>query len=356
MTYRVIQWTTGNVGFHALRAIIRHPDLELVGVFAHSQEKVGRDAGELCNIEERTGIIATDNTEDLLALNADCVCYNAIGETRINQTIEELSRILSSGTNIVSSSLIFLIYPPFADRMLTEPLEEACRKGRASLFTNGVDPGFSGDLMPLTLMSLCERVDSVRVQELFDYGAYNDPEFTGAQFGFGKPLEYRPPLMFPGAVTAGWGGVVRMVADALDVRIEEMRETHDRRVAEETFETKMMTVKQGTVAAVRFQVEGIVNGRPAIVAEHVNRMRPDIAPDWPMPPEGKTSVHRVVVEGAPSLTCDLEMVADDGEHTTGGVIATAMRVINAIPAVCEAPPGMVSTLDLPLVTARHLMR
>jgi hypothetical protein len=355
-TYRVIQWTTGNVGFHSLRAIIRHPDLELVGVFAHSQEKVGKDAGELCGIEERTGITSTNDADALLALDADCVCYNAVGETRMKQAVEELCRILSSGKNVVSTSLIFLIYPPFADRKLTEPLEEACRQGGTSLFTNGVDPGFSGDLMPLTIMGLCERVDSVHVQELFDYGSYDDPDFTGAQFGLGRPLDYSPPLMYPGAVTAGWGPMVRMVADALDVRLDEIRESHDRWVTEEAFDTKMMTVKKGTVAAIRFLVEGIVNGRPAIVAEHVNRMRPDMAPDWPKPPEGKTCVHRVMVEGSPSMTCDLEMVGYDGEPTTGGVIATALRVVNAIPAVCAAPPGLISTLDLPLITARHLMR
>jgi hypothetical protein len=325
-------------------------------VFAHSQEKVGKDAGELCGIEERTGIISTNDVDALLALDADCVCYNAIGEIRMPQAVEELCRILSSEKNVVSTSIIFLIYPPFADRKLREPLESACRQGGTSLFTNGMDPGFSGDLMPLTLMGLCEKVDSVRVQELFDYGGYDDPDFTGAHFGFGRPLDYEPPLMFPGAVTAGWGCMVHMVADALDVQIDELRESHDRWVTDETFETKMMTVKTGTVAAVRFVVEGIVNGKPAIVAEHVNRMRPDNAPDWPKPSDGRTCVHRVVIEGSPSMTCDLEMVGYDGEHTTGGVIATALRMVNAIPAVCAARPGLISTLDLPLVTARHLMR
>ena len=241
--YRVIQWTTGDVGFHALRAIIRHPDLELVGVFSHGQEKVGKDAGELCGIEERTGIMSTNDADALLALDADCVCYNAVGETRIKQALEELCRILSSGKNVVSTSLIFLYYPPHADRKLTDPLSKACRQGRTSFFANGMDPGFSGDLMPLTIMGLCERVDSVRVQELFDYGNYEDPDFTGAQFGLGRPLDYSPPLMFPGAVTAGWGPMVRMVADALDVRLDEIRESHDRWVTEETFNTKMMTVK-----------------------------------------------------------------------------------------------------------------
>jgi len=330
--------------------------MELVGLFEYEDEKLGKDAGENCGIEERTGIISTNDVDALLALDADCVCYNAVGETRIAGAVGDFCRILSSGKNMVATSLIFLYYPPHADRKLTEPIEKACEQGGTTFFGNGLDPGFTGDLMPLTIMGICERVDSVHVQELFDYGTYNDPDFTGAQFGLGRPLDYKPPLMFPGAVTAGWGPMVRMVADALDVRLDEIRESHDRWVTEETFETKMMTVKKGTVAAIRFQVEGVVNGRPAIIAEHVNRMRPDAAPDWPKPPEGKTCVHRVVIEGSPSMTCDLDMVGYDGEPTTAGVIATAMRVVNAIPAVCAAPPGMISTLDMPLVTPRHLMR
>ncbi|MBW1901473.1 MAG: dihydrodipicolinate reductase [Deltaproteobacteria bacterium] len=354
MTYRVIQWTTGNVGFHALRAIIHHPDLELMGVFAHSHEKIGRDAGGICGIDP-VGVKATDDAESLLSSNADCVSYMAIGETRPRETVEDLCRILESGKNVVSTSLVSLQYPPFAHRGIRERLESACQKGGTSLYTSGIDPGFSGDTLPLTLMSLCERVDSVRVMELFNYHSYDDWEFTGEYFGFGKPPDYNAPIFFPGVLKWGWGGIVTMVADALGVELEEIREIHERAVAKETFHTTMAHVEKGTVAAVRFQVQGIVKGRPAIVAEHVNRLRDDVAPEWPSPPDGKDSCYRVVIDGSPSLKCELEIEGYDGDHNTGGVTATAMRVINAIPAVCAAPPGMLSTLDLPLVTARHLM-
>jgi 4-hydroxy-tetrahydrodipicolinate reductase len=150
--------------------------------------------------------------------------------------------------------------------------------------------------------------------------------------------------------------MVRMVADALGVELDEIREAHERAPAPEPFTTAMARVEQGTCAAVRFEVQGIAYGRPVVVAEHVNRLRDDIAPQWPQPLPGKGSGYRVVVEGVPRLACDLDLSGPDGDPNTGGITATAMRVINAIPAVCAARPGLVSTLDLPLFTARGLVR
>ena len=355
MKYRVVQWSTGNVGYHALRAIIEHPDLDLVGVQAHSPSKIGKDAAELCGLARSTGVRATGALEEILALQADCVCYTAKGETRLKHTLSDLEKLLASGKNVVSTAPIYLVYPPHADAAMRGRLEEACRRGGTSLFVSGVDPGFSGDLLPLAGLSICERVDSVRVQELFDYSTYHDPEFTGVSFGFGQPLSYRPPLAIPGVLRMGWGGMVRMLAHAVGIELAEIRESFERRLAEESFETKMMRVEKGTTAAVRFLVEGMVDGRPVLVAEHVNRLHPDIAPDWPMPPPGR-SVHRVVIEGSPSVTLDCALRGYDGDHNTGGVTATAMRVVNAIPAVCAAQPGLLSTLDLPFTPTRRVAR
>ena len=350
MTQRVIQWGSGHVGVPALRALILHPDLELVGVHAHDPNKVGRDAAELCGLARPTGVRATNDAGALLSLAADCAVYTAIGETRPNDAVADLCRILASGKNVVSSSLVSLVYPPFAHPRLTEQLRAACQAGGVSLFTNGIDPGFSGDLFPLAILNLCERVDSVRVMELMNYASYPDPGFTGAYFGFGRPLSYEPPLLRPGALKWGWGGMVQLVADALDVALDEIREVHDRRVAETSFETAVAKVEAGTVAAVRFRVEGWAAGEPVIVAEHVNRVRDDVAPDWPRLAPPKTSGYRVEIAGTPSFACELELAGDDGDHNTAGITATAARLVNAIPAVCAAPPGLLSALDLPITT------
>jgi 4-hydroxy-tetrahydrodipicolinate reductase len=348
---RVIQWGTGNAGQPALRAIIRRPDLELVGVHAHSPQKVGRDAAELCGLDEPTGVVATDDIDALLALDADCVSYMVQGESRMRATIDELSRALAAGKNVVNTSLVFLVYPPSMPDGFRAPLEAACEEGGTTLFTSGLDPGWSGDVIPLALAGACERVDSVRVTEMMDYSTYEDPGFTGVFFGYGRPLDYEAPLFSPGAVSGGWGGMIHMVADALGWKVEELREEHERLPAPETFETAMGTIEQGTCAGVRFEVQGIVDGRAAVVAAHVNRLRADIGPEWPALSDGRSG-YRMEISGSPSYTCEIEPIGDHGDHNEAGILGTAMRMVNAIPAVCAAPPGLVSPLDLPLFTGR----
>jgi 4-hydroxy-tetrahydrodipicolinate reductase len=351
VAYRVIQWGTGNAGRPALRAIVRRPDLELVGVHAHSPDKVGRDAAELCGLDEPTGVVATNDVEALLALDADCVSYMVQGETRIRDTITDLCRALASGKNVVNTALVFLVYPPFIDASLRDPLAAACAEGGTTLFTSGLDPGWSGDVLPLALACASERVDSIRVTEMMDYSTYEDPGFTGVFFGFGRPLDYRAPLLSGGAISGGWGGMVHMVADALGWEIEELREEHERLPAPETFETAMGTIEEGTCAAVRFELQGLVGGEPAVVAAHVNRLRGDIGPEWPALSDGRSG-YRIEVAGSPSYTCEVEPRGDSGDHNEAGIQGTAMRMVNAIPAVCEAAPGLVSPLDLPLFTGR----
>jgi 4-hydroxy-tetrahydrodipicolinate reductase len=348
----VIQWSTGNAGRRALRGILHHPDLELVGVHAHSPAKLGRDAAELCGLPEPTGVVATDDAEALLALDADCVCYTAQGETRIREAIGDLCRILASGKNAVNTAIVSLVYPPFASPKLRERLEAACVEGRSTLLTSGFDPGWSGDVIPLALAACCERVDSVRVSELMDYSTYPDPGFTGVYFGFGRPLDYPAPLLQPGMLRGGWGGMVLLVADALGLRLDEIREEHERLPAPESFDTAMGRIEKGTCAGVRFEVQGIAAGRPAIVAAHVNRLRDDVGPGWDRLSGGKRSGYKIEVKGSPSFRCEIEPVGEDGDHNTAGITGTALRVVNAIPAVCDAAPGVVSILDLPLFTAR----
>ena len=186
MGHRVIQWGTGNVGFQSLRHVIRHPELELVGVHAHNPEKIGKDAARLCGHPEDTGILATNDVDALLALQPDVVVYTVKGETRPGEVIPELERILASGINVASTSMISFVYPAWADPTLREPLEKACQQGKSTFFVNGVDPGFSGDVLPLAALQIADEVEEIRVQELCDYSTYEDPEFTGVSFGFGR--------------------------------------------------------------------------------------------------------------------------------------------------------------------------
>ncbi len=349
MTYRVVQWSTGNVGHHAVRLIARHPDLELVGLWVHSPDKVGRDAGELVGIEP-LGVAATDDVEAVLALRPDCVSYTATADLRPGEAIEDMARLLAAGVNVVSSSVVPLVYPPHVAPEMRRPLEDACRAGGTSCFTSGIDPGFANDLLPLALVGTCEYVDSVRVMEIVNYSTYAQPQVLFDTMGFGQPLDATPLLLVPGVLGFAWGGVVRSIAAGLGVEVEELRESHERLPAPEDIDLGFGVVEEGTTAALRFEVEGLVDGRPVVVLEHVTRLDDALAPDWPQPVGH--SGYRVIVSGNPNYTLDLQMMGDDGDHNTAGLVGTAGRIVNAIPAVCEAAPGLLSVHDLPLVTLR----
>ena len=352
MTYRVIQWSTGNVGVQALHGIITHPDLELVGLWVHSAAKAGRDAGELCGLPP-TGVHATNDAEALLNLEADCVCYTATGDLRPWEAVDDLVRILARGKNVVSSSLVQLLHPKTAEPAMVAKIEEACLAGGSTMFTSGIDPGFANDILPILLTGVCERIDSVRVKEILNYATYSQPEVLFETMGFGKPLDHTPLLLFPGALSYAWGGAVQMIAEALDVKVDEIRERYEKASLDHDVEIGLGPIEAGTMAALRFEVAGVVDGREAIVVEHVTRLHDDAAPDWPKG-HGQ-GFYRIELSGSPSVNLEVEFVGEDGDHNTGGVLVTAMRLVNAIPAVCAAAPGLVSSFDLPLVPGRHLM-
>jgi hypothetical protein len=353
MKYRVIQWATGHVGKHALRAIAQHPEMELVGLWVSGDAKAGKDAGELCGIG-RIGVQATRDAEALLKLDADCVSYAASTDYRPIEAIEDMCRILSAGKNIVTSSFVPLIHPWHAVPAFAQQLEDACQKGRTSFYCSGIDPGFSPDALPIVLSSLSERIESVRSQEIFNYATYDQPETLFEVMGFGKPPGTMVPLLIPGSLTLAWGPSVRMVADALGVELEEIRQWHELAIADETFEISCGRIEKGTVAGIHFEVSGIVRGQPLIVVEHVTRLRDDIAPHWPRGTGPGT--YRVTIEGMPSMRCDLQIGFHSNDHNIDGCVGTAMRLVNAIPAVCRAEPGVKTWLDLPVIAGRHALR
>jgi hypothetical protein len=269
--------------------------------------------------------------------------------------VAELAQILRSGANVVSSSMMNLTYPPAADPRPVQILSEACEQGGSSLFTSGIDPGFGGDALPLAVLQICERVESIRIQELSDYGTHTDAAWA-APYGFGRPEGAPAPLLEPGVPTYFWGGMVRMLADILGVELEGVEEFCERWYTPDGFDVPIGRIEKSTLAAVRFGVAGIVEGERRLFAEHVTRMHPDVAAQWPQPPAGKSSVHRVAIEGQPTLTLDLCMSGDgSGTGANQGLLATAMRLVNAIPAVIDAAPGMVTPLDLRLGVGRNLL-
>lgn len=347
MTYRVVQWSTGGCGTIALRVINDRPDLELAGVWVHSDAKVGVDAGELAGLDPGTplGIAATQDADALLALEPDCVVYTASGESRPQECVDDFVRLLERGINVVNTSVPGLVHPAGFDADVVDRLEAACRRGGATLYASGIEPGFAGDHLILALSTLSNTIDTIRTQEIFSYEDY-PVEFTIFEvFGFGKPPEHRCLMELPGVQASAWGPPVRMVADHLGVESLEIRETYEKRLTDRRLDVAAGVIEAGTVGAVRFETIGVVDGRAAIVIEHINRMASDMAPDWPT--SERDGTYRITVVGDPSFQSELTFGTTEN-FSDHGMVATTMRVVNAIPAVCAAAPGLVSAADLPL--------
>lgn len=345
---RVVQFSTGNVGQHSLRAIAGRPDLELVGVHAANPDKVGRDASALCGLSEPTGVIATDDLDALIALKPDCVVYTALGETRPMEAIEQMSTLLAAGINIVGTSMVWLVTPRQADDWLRVPLEQACAAGNSTLYVNGIDPGYSGDTAVHSALSLVIRAESVSVKEVFDYGNYDDYEYTGTAMGFGTTPDDDLPMAFqPGVITSMFGGLVHNLARHLDVKLDEVRQRYEPWYTDKRIECTMMTVEPGQLAGVRFAVEGVRAGVPVITVEHTTRLTPAAAPEWDYPPDGLSGVHKVIVEGEPRIEVSTHLTHPTLDVTDAGCVSTAARAVNAIEWVCSAPAGLAGLEDIP---------
>jgi hypothetical protein len=246
-----------------------------------------------------------------------------------------------------------LTFPKGFDPAVTERLNAACKKGQSSLFASGIEPGFAGDIFPATLLTMSQEVKSVRAQEIFNYADYPVAFVMTEVFGFGKSPDFKPLITAGGMMTAMWGPSIQMVAHAIGAQINEMRETFEAAVTDKKVDVAWGTIEPGTIGAVRFETIGVINGRDAIVIEHINRISDDVAPDWPSAPDG---TYRVIIEGLPNITCDFQVGSFPGDdHTEHGMVATAMRIVNAIPAVCDAAPGLVSALEMPPTTPRFAL-
>jgi 4-hydroxy-tetrahydrodipicolinate reductase len=354
MPIRVAQIGTGNVGTHALKTLITNPDYELTAVWVSSAAKAGKDAAELVGLDTPTGIKATNDLDEVLATKPDCAVYNAMADNRMLEALEDYRRILAAGVNVVGSGPVFLQWPwkVIPDEMIT-PLEDAAREGKSSLFVNGIDPGFANDLFPMALAGTCQSVEQVRCMEIVNYATYDSATVMFDVMGFGKPMDEIPMLLQPGVLSIAWGSVVRQIAAGLGVELDGLEEVYVREPAPEAFDISSGHIAKGTAAALRFEVIGLVDGAPVVVLEHITRLTDDICPDWPQPAQDGGN-YRIEITGEPCYAMDICLSSPNGDHNHAGVLATATRLVNAIPAVIAAEPGIRTTLDLPLVTGKGL--
>ncbi|OBJ80711.1 dihydrodipicolinate reductase [Mycobacterium gordonae] len=342
--YRVVQWTTGNVGKSSLQSIVANSQFELVGCYAWSPEKAGRDAGELVGIDP-TGVMATNDVDALLALKPDCVVYNPMWID-----VDELVRILSAGVNVVTTAS-FITGHNLGDGR--ERVEQACRQGGSTMFGSGVSPGFA-ELLAIVSAMVCNRVDKVTVNEAADTTFYDSPD-TERPVGFGQPIDNPELAQMAEKGTAIFGEAVRLVADALGVELDEIRCVPE--FAETTADLEMAswTIPAGCVAGVYISWQGIVSGRTVIDLNVRWRKGQTLEPDWKIDQDGWV----IQIDGQPTVTTKVGFLPPPyfqattlAEFMALGHIMTAMPAINAIPAVVAAAPGIVTYADLPLTLPR----
>lgn len=343
-----VVWGTGNVGRAAIRAVDAHPRLKLAAVVVHNPDKVGRDAGELAGLDRVLGVEATDDVAAVLAASPGAVVYAATGDIRPDDALADVCGAIRAGAVVVSPALYPLYDPPTAPAEMRDPVLAAIAEGGGSLFSSGVDPGWGNDVLPLLLSGLGSTVDVIRCQEIFDYSTYDQPDSVRYLVGMGQPMDYEPPMLAPTVPTMVWGGQVRLMARGLGAELDEIRETRDRRALDATVSTANMgEFEAGTQGAVRFEVQGIVGGVPRIIVEHVTRIHPSCAPDWPTPPDGD-GAHRVVIEGRPRIEVTVECSDEGGSRAAGGNATAVGRLVTAIEWLADADPGLYDALDVPL--------
>ena len=366
--YSVIQCGTGNTGRFALRRILEHPALELVGVWVHSADKAGRDAGDLCR-KPACGVLATRDMEALLRLPADCVSFMAADPladdiersgSQSAQLFEQICRFLESGKNVVATSPNALVHPPLLAPALLARLEGACRRGNTSFHYAAVSPGFMPDKLVVTLTALSSRIDSVRFREIANYGSYDSAETLFGLLGFGRLPSQYPAAEIGASFRRSLGGSVQMIAQALALPLDAITATVDCRPTEKAFNIAAGRIEAGTVAAMRVAVAGVVNGQDRIVLEHLTRVADDAAPDWPRGPSAHGEGYRIEIRGAPSMALDLELGAFGRRSVVSSALdagfAVGAHVANAIPVVCEAACGVRTFFDLPPITGAHSVR
>ncbi|RMI30362.1 NAD(P)H-dependent amine dehydrogenase family protein [Nocardia stercoris] len=347
---RIVLWGTGVVGSMVLREILRHPRFELAGVGVSNPDKVGVDAGDLCG-EPKTGVLATNSIDELIALRPDAVVHYGPTAAKADDNIRVIGAFLRAGIDVCSTAMTPWVWPGMAQvpDVWRDPITEACAAGGASCFTTGIDPGFANDLFPMTLMGLCGEVQSVRASELLDYTDYEgDYEF---EMGIGHPPEFKALLEYPDVLIMAWGPTVPMIAAAVGIELDTITTTWEKWVTPTDRPSAKGVIEAGTVAAIRFTVNGVFRGREVITLEHVNRIGRDAAPEWPT--GTRDDVYRVDIVGSPSISQETSFsFTDAGPGRTpavAGCLATGMRALNAVPAVNDLPPGWVTALDLPLV-------
>lgn len=343
---RIAVWGTGNMGATAIRSATAFPGLELSAVITSSEDKAGRDAATFAKLDAPTGVTATTDVGAALA-RCDAVAYMSSGDIRPEEAIVEIERCLRAGKQVVTPSLYSLYDPASAPTEWVDRLTEAAVAGNSALLVSGVDPGWGNDALAVIAAGLCTRIRTIRCQEIFDYSTYNQPEAVRVRCGFGGSMDETPMMLWPSIPTMVWGGNVRLIGRGLGLEIDDITETVERLPLTETVDNVMGRFEAGTQGAFRLQVIGWAKGVERIIIEHITRIDPACAPEWPQPDEG-VGDHRVIIDGDPQLSMVVRADVPGGTRADGGNTTAANRLLGAIDWLSTQKPGIYDGLDVPL--------
>ncbi|MCH9668448.1 MAG: dihydrodipicolinate reductase [Actinomycetia bacterium] len=341
MALRVVQWATGGVGTAAVKAVLEHPGLELVGCWVHSAGKAGRDVGELVGTDP-LGVTATRSIEEILALDADAVIYSPLLANP-----DEVASLLRSGKNVVTP--VGWLYP---SERSGAPLRDAALEGGVTLHGTGIAPGGISEKFPLMFSALATGVTFVRAEEYSDLRTYEAPDVLRYVMGFGGSPDQALTGPMQKMLDAGFIQAVRMCVDQLGFAAEpQVRASQEVAVATAVIDSPIGPIQPGQVAGRRFNWEALADGE-TVVRVTVNWLmgEQNLDPAWSFGPEGQR--YEIEVRGNPTVTVSVKgfqsQVGEQGPEC--GVVGTAAHCVNSIPAVCAAAPGIATYLDLPLIS------
>jgi 2,4-diaminopentanoate dehydrogenase len=353
--FRVIQWATGNTGQRALREVIRHPSLDLVGVLVYDTAKDGVDAGELCG-EGATGVLATTDRDAVLKIDAECCVYmpraTGKGQTRAGLTedelIEDVVALLGAGTNIVTTcSDLFARGVRLTDANRAR-VHDACGQGGSSVWASGSDPGFITETLPMALLSVQRRVDLIEIEEFGDLSRRPSAHMVLEQMRFGKPLEEFDPDRRMNHLFGEYQPPLSVLADVAGFEIDEWSPEGGVAAAKEDLQIAAGEIKAGTAAAQRIVVTGRSAGVDRIRFIQYGFVARDVDPDWGLQPTG----WRIRIHGDAPFDVSMPFPVPLEELASFVPAFNANGPVNAIPYVCAARPGLLTTEDLPHLLPR----
>lgn len=342
--HRVVHVGTGLTGTQALRAVIDDPALELVGLKVSTGDKAGMDAGRLSGGPE-VGVSATDDLNAIMALEPDCVLYCASAVRREAEAIADIAGYLEAGINVVTISTIPMVYPAAAPREWQDAVAFAADKGNSTFYATGAEPGFISLNIPTALLAGAGAVDSYRMDEYaIDLDkSYPIWDVLHESMGFGKPDGHVPARIAAGKVNHDWETVVRYIADILGLELDSVELDWETLLAPEDLTTAIGVIPHGTICGHRWQLAGVVDGRPAVAVQYFATVSSTPWPsDWPRPSRPDQGGMVIRVQGRPSMCAELYFEQSPTDQVNPGVAATAMAAVNAIPAVVEAPSGVLA--------------